>query len=352
MDRNNYNFAINKNTFECWAWLIFTFFISYTIEVFRGLRTVPYYILFCFILFVPYIIAIIYNKKNEGINLNLKYIFVVSYMLLYTFVMLTTKTYVTYVYVIPMVFILTAYCDSELTFKTFVFIAILNLVCIIIQYNDFMSSGGLLTFDLNDRITMWEIQMFFIVLSGFFLSKTCTLIKMRDDILDILSDDLCKDVLTGIYNKKFIDTKIKKIYNNDKSNSIAFIDIDDFKKFNTLYGHNFGDEVLITLCEIINSFVDKYEDTYFIRVGGDEFIIFSQDFSKDEFIKLCKNIVDEISKTKIPFGKKKVGIKISIGLSNSKDDRCYKYIDLYNLADKRNGYAKKNGKNYVESNLK
>ena len=35
-------------------------------------------------------------------------------------------------------------------------------------------------------------------------------------------------------------------------------------------------------------------------------------------------------------------------MASTDEDKCSKYIDLYNLADDRNGKAKKNGKNYVE----
>lgn len=349
MDRTDYNIEINKNTLECWGLISCVFLISYFIEVLRGLRTISYFVVFLLILVIPYLYALFYNKKNNGSNLKLKYIFVISYMILYTFVMLTTVTYTTYVYVIPMVSILIAYCDRKLTSVMFLYVIIINLICIYLQYNDFINNGSILTFNLRERITMWEIQVALIILSGVFLSKACTLIKMRDDILDILSDDVCKDALTGIYNKKFIETKMKDIYKNGKYKSIAFIDIDDFKRFNTLYWHNFGDEVLITLCDVINNSIKDYENTYFIRVGGDEFIIFSLDFNKEGFTSLLSEIVKSVSDTKVPFGKKKVGIKISVGVACTDKDKCNKFIDLYNLADKRNRKAKRNGKNYVES---
>lgn len=350
MDRTDYNIAINKNTLECWGLIIFVLFTSYFIEVLRGLRTITYFIIFFLILIVPYLYALIYNKKNKGSNLNLKYVLGISFMFIYTFVLLTTKTFVTYVYVIPMVSILIAYCDSKLTSRLFLYAVFINILCIGIQYNEFVNNGSILTYRLKDRITMWEIQMALVILSGVFLSKACSLIKKRDDILDILSDDICKDALTGIYNKKFIETTIHSIYNTNKFKSIAFIDVDDFKKFNTLYGHNFGDEVLITLCEVITSNLNEYNNTYFIRVGGDEFIIFSLDFNKEEFTQLLNKIVEDVASTKIPFGKKKVGVKITVGVACTDTDKCNKFMELYNLADKRNRIAKKNGKNYVENN--
>lgn len=350
MDRTDYNIAINKNTLDCWGYILLVLFVSYFLEVVKGTRSILYFVTFILLIGIPYFTAYIYNKKTSGSNLNLKYIFVISYMFLYTFVLLTTKTFVTYVYVIPMASILIAYCDSKLVFKMFIYVILLNILCIYLQYTDFINVGSVLSFGLKDRLTMWEIQLALIILSGVFLSKTCVLIKKRDDILDILSDDVCRDALTGIYNKKFIESSVKDMFNiKDKYKSIAFIDVDDFKKFNTLYGHNFGDEVLITLCDVISSNIVEYDNTYFIRVGGDEFMIFSLDFNKEDFTEILDKIVKDVSKTKVPFGKKKVGVKISVGLACTEKDKCNKFMDLYNLADKRNGKAKKNGKNYVEN---
>ena len=347
MDRNDYNVAINKNTLDCWGIIILVLFTSYFIEVLRGLRTIPYFIAFVSILIIPYIYAIFYNRKNKGSNLNLKYLFVVSFLLVYSFTLLTTKTHVTYIYIIPMASILIAYCDSNLNKYTFLYVILLNALTILLEYINF---NGAIFFELKERITMWEIQMAVMILSSVFLSKAVILIKKRDDILDQLSDDIYKDALTGSYNKKFIESKVNKIYKSNKDKSIAFIDVDDFKKFNTKYGHEFGDKVLIKICEVIDKSISEYEDTYLIRVGGDEFIIYSLSFNKKEFKKLLTKIVKTVSSTKLPYNKKQVGIKISVGLACTDEDNCSKFIDLYNLADKRNMNAKNNGKNCVESN--
>lgn len=65
MDRIDYNIEINKNTLECWGLISCVFFISYFIEVLRGLRTIPYFIVFFLILVIPYLYALFYNKKNN-----------------------------------------------------------------------------------------------------------------------------------------------------------------------------------------------------------------------------------------------------------------------------------------------
>ena len=347
MDRNDYNVAINKNTLDCWGIIILVLFTSYFIEVLRGLRTIPYFIIMALFLIAPYIYANIFNRKYKGTNLNLKYLFVISFLLVYTFTLVTTKTHVTYVYVIPMASILIAYCDSKLNKYTFLYVILLNAVAILFEYIQFT---GIITYGLKDRITMWEIQIAAIILSLVFLSKAVNLIKKRDEILDYLSDDVNKDALTGVYNKKFIESKINKIYKSNNDKSIAFIDVDDFKNFNTKYGHDFGDKVLIQICEVINDSISGFEDTYLIRVGGDEFIIFSLNFNKKEFKKILNKIVKKVSNTKIPYRKNQVGIKISVGLACTDEDKCSKFMDLYNLADKRNMNAKNKGKNCVESN--
>ena len=178
----------------------------------------------------------------------------------------------------------------------------------------------------------------------------CIFLLSLDVPLPITNILFCNVSSPGVYNKKFIESKINKIYKSNKDKSIAFIDVDDFKNFNTKYGHDFGDKVLIQICEVINDSISGFEDTYLIRVGGDEFIIFSLNFNKKEFKKILNKIVKKVSNTKIPYRKNQVGIKISVGLACTDEDKCSKFMDLYNLADKRNMNAKNKGKNCVESN--
>ena len=51
---------------------------------------------------------------------------------------------------------------------------------------------------------------------------------------------------------------------------VAMIDLDDFKLYNDIYGHDMGDRVLRTVADAINHCIRKTDKL--VRYGGDEFI--------------------------------------------------------------------------------
>lgn len=68
------------------------------------------------------------------------------------------------------------------------------------------------------------------------------------------NEKLYTDVLTGIYNRRFFEEKIK---NMEDEAGIAVIDLDDFKLHNDTYGHSAGDAALITTANIIKKYIRK-----------------------------------------------------------------------------------------------
>ena len=81
-------------------------------------------------------------------------------------------------------------------------------------------------------------------------------------------DQLYKDVLTGAYNRRYFEEKIRK---STTPAGIAMIDLDDFKLYNDSFGHDTGDVVLITFVNIIKSCTRKTD--LLVRYGGDEFLL-------------------------------------------------------------------------------
>ena len=78
------------------------------------------------------------------------------------------------------------------------------------------------------------------------------------------------DILCNCYNRNFLELKLKKQYAK-KATYITIVDIDNFKYINDNFGHQKGDEVLVTLIKLLN----RINGIKFIcRYGGDEFIVF------------------------------------------------------------------------------
>lgn len=84
-----------------------------------------------------------------------------------------------------------------------------------------------------------------------------------------------RDVLTGIYNRRFLELQLKReIASHQQHNkplSFIMLDVDNFKCINDNYGHSIGDYVLKHVAALIQSSV-REEDCCF-RFGGDEFAL-------------------------------------------------------------------------------
>ena len=82
-------------------------------------------------------------------------------------------------------------------------------------------------------------------------------LENRDRLMEKLSgynEKLYQDALTGVYNRRYYEDRIKKM---TASVGVAMIDMDDFKIYNDTYGHNAGDLALITTVEAIRRCIRK-----------------------------------------------------------------------------------------------
>jgi diguanylate cyclase (GGDEF)-like protein len=141
-----------------------------------------------------------------------------------------------------------------------------------------------------------------------------------------------KDVLTGIYNRRFIiQTFPRLLARMDKINGklrLFFIDVDNFKKINDTYGHEVGDKVLQYISGILLSNTTKKE--IIARWAGDEFLIispYSDEKSGDVIIKRIKNALKKLSE--------EINIDVSVSIGNSVYPNDAKTLDaLINTADR------------------
>lgn len=151
------------------------------------------------------------------------------------------------------------------------------------------------------------------------------------------NEKLYTDVLTGIYNRRFIEEKIK---NMEDEAGIAVIDLDDFKLHNDTYGHSAGDAALITTANIIKKYIRKTD--ILIRYGGDEFLLILPSIKKHIFEDKLKLIREKIHDTVVP-KYEKMQLSVSIGGAIFREGNIE---DAIASAD-RQMYIAKNYKNMV-----
>lgn len=151
------------------------------------------------------------------------------------------------------------------------------------------------------------------------------------------NEKLYTDVLTGIYNQRFFEEKIK---NMEDEAGIAVIDLDDFKLHNDTYGHSAGDAALITTANIIKKYIRKTD--ILIRYGGDEFLLILPSIKKHIFEDKLKLIREKIHDTIVP-KYEKMQLSVSIGGAIFREGNIE---DAIASAD-RQMYIAKNYKNMV-----
>ncbi|SHO53642.1 sensor domain-containing diguanylate cyclase [Anaerocolumna xylanovorans] len=151
-----------------------------------------------------------------------------------------------------------------------------------------------------------------------------------------------RDLLTGVYNKvttkEIIDDYLRR--NNNSKHILMMIDIDDFKHVNDNYGHLAGDNILVFIMDKIKRIFPK---EVIGRVGGDEFIVFSQNVENMECIINKANLLREALDTAYAIDEQEVYVSGSIGISLYPEDGTT-YTELINCADKALYSVKDEGK--------
>lgn len=122
------------------------------------------------------------------------------------------------------------------------------------------------------------------------------------------------DTLTGLYNRYYLSNFLKDNKDLGLNFSIIYIDLDDFKTANDVYGHTLGDKILVTISERIKNSLPS--TTPVIRLGGDEFVILIKTNDEKILTNYARNLID-IVKTPIKLGKLSFSFLISIGIASS-----------------------------------
>jgi len=106
------------------------------------------------------------------------------------------------------------------------------------------------------------------------------------------------DALTGLPNRHLLEDRfnqaVAKANRNHEMLAVCFLDLDDFKPVNDIYGHNVGDQLLVELADRIKSQL-RQEDTI-SRYGGDEFVILlSQIHTRSDCDGILQKLLNTVS---------------------------------------------------------
>ena len=150
---------------------------------------------------------------------------------------------------------------------------------------------------------------------------------------------LYTDALTGVFNRRYYEDKVKTL--QGVTYGVAVMDIDDFKLYNDQFGHNVGDLVLRTVAKKIKNCLGKSDRL--IRFGGDEFLLLTDNAKPDTLAVTMQTIQENLNEIEIP-NYPKLKISVSIGGVTSREEETIE--SAVERADKLMYYAK-NTKNSI-----
>ncbi len=157
-----------------------------------------------------------------------------------------------------------------------------------------------------------------------------------------LTEEVNKDYLTGLVNRRFLKEKISE--KGFLQNSyIVLVDIDFFKSVNDTYGHNAGDTVLRDIAAIYNEHFT--ESDVICRWGGEEFIFIIRKINEIDIEQTLESLRKKVQKHTFIHGSFKINVTISFGVCTVNEN--FSVDKNIECADKAMYFAKNNGRNRV-----
>lgn len=183
---------------------------------------------------------------------------------------------------------------------------------VLISMDNFFGANNAVNLQLENDVAL--IAMFYLVswTLGFY-------VKLEKSHIQNILNYANIDGLTGAYNHRYFYENIEYMCEESKKSntplSLLMIDLDYFKKYNDMYGHSKGDELLKAIANILRENV-RVNDIL-CRYGGDEFCIILPETSKEEASCIANNLREAVSRYDC-FGKeylKNGNMTLSIGVS-------------------------------------
>ena len=153
------------------------------------------------------------------------------------------------------------------------------------------------------------------------------------------------DSLTQLSNRKYLESEIhKSLQEKERYNlsfAILFIDIDNFKQFNDIYGHDVGDRILQLLAQTLKASARPFD--LFGRWGGEEFIGLLRNVDHGALVTIGNRCRILVEKSYMTFKETFINVSISLGGTLAKKGDSIQTI--LKRADRLMYESKKKGRN-------
>lgn len=158
--------------------------------------------------------------------------------------------------------------------------------------------GRIIPIALQTKPFIRNKQVLYIINTGRDISYRIKIQKELENLNKELKEHTITDELTGLSNRKCFNQKfhetIEYAKRYDEARGLLYIDIDNFKKVNDIYGHTIGDELLKNIAMRLKKNVRKTDLTF--RLGGDEFAVILNDGKIYEYETVIKRLKSELDR--------------------------------------------------------
>lgn len=153
------------------------------------------------------------------------------------------------------------------------------------------------------------------------------------------------DDLTGLYNRTYFQSYLDTEWEENTVTGLIYLDLDDFRLINELYGEQIGDDVLHWTAGLMKEATEGIGEVF--RVGSNEMLIVTKNMAKESVIDLAKEVRRMVAEETDARPQVLQAITFSIGVAmypemagNAKDLLAKAKLAVY--------FAKNNGKNRIE----
>jgi len=200
----------------------------------------------------------------------------------------------------------------------------------------------------SENSRLFYMAVLTILLIGLFFLGLCT----QTQNLEKAIFDSKTDSNTGLWNRRHMEEELARLVSqalrDNSPLSLLFIDIDHFKSFNDLNGHDLGDKVLKAVAQCITNIAKRPLDCS-CRWGGEEFVMVLPETTSEDAVRIANHLMEIVGKieigqlSKIP----NHAITISVGIANTDLSPDATPDELIVIADQAMLRAKEEGRNRV-----
>lgn len=324
-----------------WALVLNTRLFSmetYTSTIFR-------FVLFCTLALLAFILITRYNEKVASQKSITKFtwvdiLYVAFHLVVATLTVCLVEKNATYIDIILLLpVIITA---SLMGIKAGMVMAVL---CTGIIYTKNMILGPLVgIFEITEGNLITISVMF--IMAWFSGAQANLETRYRKQLTRLASTD----VLTGLFNYGFFQEKLNEYVqeaSDEKPLALIIMDIDYFKHYNDIYGHQAGDELLAAIADILTTMIG--ERGFVSRYGGDEYVIVLHDTDSEKAMQVAEEVSESVRSHYYPGAEHQPEgrLTVSCGVA-AYPTHARTTKDLFKHADQALYRAKSLNKNKVE----